>query len=124
LQIVEPGADGRPLVEAYGPGGFRIDGRRTEGSVLILPDRALDWSVSAPEDITIETLAFVIEAASAVEILLLGCGAVAHLPSRALRDAMRSHGISLEPMDTGAACRTYNVLVGEARSVAAALIAL
>ncbi len=124
MQFTEPGADGRPLIEAYGPGGFRIDGRRTEGSVLVLPDRAIDWTVSVPEALTLESLSPVIDAAGQVEILLLGCGAAAHLPPRDLRDALRGHGIALEPMDTGAACRTYNVLVGEARPVAAALIAL
>ncbi len=124
MQIIETGAGGRPLVEAYGPGGFRIDGRRTEGSVLILPDQAIDWSVFRFEDLTLDSFAPVIEVAQQVEILLLGCGPATQLPDRAMRDGLRGHGISLEPMDTGAACRTFNVLVAEARPVAAALIAL
>ena len=124
MQIVEPGTGGRPLVDAYGPGGFRIDGQRTEGSVLVLPDRAIDWPVSRAEDLTPADFTAVFDAADGIEILLLGCGAASHLPARALREAFKGHGIALEPMDTGAAVRTYNVLLGENRQVAAALIAV
>ena len=56
------------------------------------------------------------------DVLLLGCGPRAVLPPRALRDALRAKGLVVEPMDTGAACRTYNVLMAEDRRVAAALI--
>lgn len=124
MQLIEPGPGTRPLVEAYGPGGFRIDGRRTEGSVLVLPERAVDWSVTRPEALSLDSLAPVIAAAAEIEILLFGAGPAAHLPLREVREALRGHGISLEPMDTGAACRTFNVLVVEGRAVAAALIAL
>ena len=57
-----------------------------------------------------------------VQILLLGLGKATGAPPVALRAGLRATGIALEPMDTGAACRTYNVLVAEGRWVAAALI--
>jgi len=71
--------------------------------------------------VTSETLAPVIEHGR-VEILLLGLGRSTSAVPAALRTALRTAGIALEAMDTGAACRTYNVLVAEDRRVAAALI--
>jgi uncharacterized protein len=71
--------------------------------------------------VTSETLAPVIEHGG-VEILLLGLGRSTSAVPAALRIALRTAGIALEAMDTGAACRTYNVLVAEDRRVAAALI--
>ena len=59
-----------------------------------------------------------------IEILLLGCGGQMELVDPALRAQLRNSGISIEPMDTGAACRTYNVLANENRKVAATLIAI
>ena len=56
------------------------------------------------------------------EILLIGCGKVAKLVPEEIRDIMRNQGIVVEPMGTGAACRTFNVLVLEERNVAAALL--
>jgi uncharacterized protein len=57
-----------------------------------------------------------------VSILLLGCGKRMGSVPLALREGLRARGVVVEPMDTGAACRTYNVLLSEERRVAAALI--
>ncbi|HSR72758.1 MAG TPA: Mth938-like domain-containing protein [Kiloniellales bacterium] len=114
----------RQIVEGYGGGGFRISGVRYEGSVLVLPDRTLDWPVAAMADLTLESLAPLIEAASEIEILLLGCGQhTAPLPPEMHR-ALSAREVAVEPMDTGAACRTFDVLAAEGRQVAAALIAV
>ena len=59
-----------------------------------------------------------------VDLLLLGCGAAMRPVAPALRAALRKAGIAVEPMDTGAACRTFNVLLAEGRRVAAALVAV
>jgi len=90
----------------------------------VLPDRALPWAVLTPQAITAENLEPVARAAPPVQVLIVGCGARGVLLPAALRGAMRARGIVLEAMDTGAACRTYNVLVSEDRRVAAALIAV
>jgi len=66
----------------------------------------------------------VLAAEPPVEVLLVGCGSAMALIDPDLRDAARARGVALEPMDTGAACRTYNVLMAEDRRVAAALIAV
>lgn len=124
MEIAPVAPEGRQLIQAHRPGGFRIGGVRYEGSVLVLPDRTLAWPMDALAALTIESLAPITAAEPAVEILILGCGAAFGLPPLALRDALRAHGIALEPMDTRAACRTFNVLLAEDRRAAAALIAL
>ncbi len=115
---------GHQLIESYGDGRFRIGGTVYEGSVLVLPERSLAWPVAAIEEISLDSLAPVTEAAAAIEILLIGCGPrLARVPED-LRAALRDAGVAVEPMDTGAACRTYNLLIAEDRPVAAALIAV
>lgn len=117
---------GRQIVESYGGGRFRVSGQVFEGSILVLTDRATAWPVADIALATLESLAAVADAAraGAIDLLLVGCGArMAPLPP-GLRQAFRAIGVVMEPMDTGAACRTYNVLMAEGRRVAAALIAI
>ena len=112
---------GRQIIERYGQGGFRITGVIHRGAVLVFPDRVLRWSATGASEVTSESLAPVIEQGG-VQILLLGLGRVMGAVPYTLRKTLHDVGIVLEPMDTGAACRTYNVLVAEDRHVAAALL--
>ena len=112
---------GRQVIEGYGASGFRVAGIRYAGSILVFPDATLEWPVSRFEDVTLEALRPVVEHGG-TEILLLGCGARMQRVPPALRQALKGAGISLDAMDTGAACRTYNVLLAEDRRVAAALL--
>jgi uncharacterized protein len=114
-----------PSIDAYGDGGFRLDGVRHEGSLLILCDRPQAWAVAAPSELTPQSLAAVVEAGRAeVEFLLLGMGVKNALPPRAVREAIAQAGLGLEFMDTPSAARLYNVLTAEGRRLAAALIAV
>jgi uncharacterized protein len=115
---------GRQIIQSYGDGGFRISGTRHEGSVLIFPVQTLLWPVVEVEAMTEEALAAVALAEPKVEILLLGTGARLRTIPAALRRSLRGLGVAVDVMDTGAACRTYNVLLAEERRVAAALIAV
>ena len=72
----------------------------------------------------IDSLQAVLDSDPPVEILLIGCGARVAMLDPALKAALKERGIGCDAMDTGAACRTYNVLMAEARRVVAALIAL
>lgn len=111
---------GRTFIEAYGDGRFRIAGSYHDHPVLVLPDRTLAWPVASFADAG--STSFEPLHGFGVEILLIGCGPrIAMLP-RVLREELRSQGIVADVMDTGAACRTYNVLLSEERRVAAALI--
>jgi uncharacterized protein len=111
----------RQVIERYAASGFRVSGVIYQGPVLVFPDRTVRWDAAAPSDVTWESLTPVIEHGG-VEILLLGLGRSMSAVRNELRTALRASHIALEPMDTGAACRTYNVLVAEGRRVAAALI--
>jgi len=111
----------RQVIQGYGDGGFRISGVRHEGAVLLFPDRALSWPVTELELLEAGHIALVAECRPKVEILLLGTGPRMILPSAEFRRQCRAMGIALEVMDTGAASRTYNVLLAEERRLAAAL---
>jgi len=114
----------RQVIAGYGPGLFRISGVVHNSSVIVFTDRTIAWPVRSLDDLTFDSLAPVREADPAVEVLLLGVGGQNALVPSALRKALRDAGVVLDAMDTGAACRTYNVLMAEDRRVAAALIAL
>jgi uncharacterized protein len=101
-----------------------MGGMEHRGSLLILPDGMFHWPVVDFAGVTVESLAPVLRRGAALSFLLLGTGATQVFPDRGLREAFAKAGLGLEPMDTGAACRTYNVLLPEARVFAAALIAL
>lgn len=117
---------GKQIIESYGAARFRVSGKTFPGSILVFTDRTADWPVASMADLSADKLTAVLEAgrASELELLILGCGARMALVPGALRATLREAGIVVEPMDTGAACRTYNVLMAEGRKVAAALIAL
>jgi uncharacterized protein len=112
---------GRQVIERYAASGFRVAGVIHLGPVLVFPDRTMPWDAANASAVTLGSLAPVIEHGG-VQILLLGLGRAMSLVPGTLRGDLRAAGIVLEPMDTGAACRTYNVLVAEGRQVAAALI--
>ncbi len=114
----------RQVIQAYGDGHFRISGVVHEGSVTVLPERTLAWPAAAMAGLTLESLKDVLAAEPRVELLLVGCGREPAPIAAELRTALRARGIVVEVMDTGAACRTYNVLLAEGRRVAAALIAV
>ncbi len=111
-------------IEAYGNGGFRIGGEAFQGSVLVLPDGSVtSWSADVAA-LSADNFRAVAAASPPPEILLLGCGARAAFVPPDVRQCLRAAGIVIDAMDTGAACRTYNVLIAEQRRVAAALIAV
>lgn len=114
-----------PSIDAFGDGGFRLDGERHVGSLLIVADVAHSWPVSSLGELTPEALAPVFAAGRAeVELLLLGVGLRIAPPPKPIRQALLAAGIGLEFMDTPAAARLYNLLTAEGRRLAAALIAV
>ena len=115
---------GRAPIDAYGNGGFRFADMSHRGSILCLPSGVYAWEPSNPLDLKPDAFARLLAEAEAVEILLVGTGKdIRRLPAP-LRDILKENKISADAMSTGAAVRTYNVLLAEDRAVAAALIAV
>lgn len=102
-------------VTGYGPGFFRIGETVIEGAMRVLPADAAPWR-------GYDDAAVFIAVADQIDVLLLGTGAETAHPPAAFRDAIEAAGIGLEPMASPAACRTYNVLLGEGRRVGLAVL--
>jgi uncharacterized protein len=82
------------------------------------------WDVTSPKAVTLESLQLVLDAADGIDVLLIGLGNDIAGLDPAIRPAMRERKIIVEAVGTGGAVRTYNILLGEQRAVAAALIAV
>ncbi len=116
---------GRAPIEAYGNGGFRFADMSHRGSLLCLPSGIYGWEPGDRENLTADDFARLFdEAAGEVQILLVGMGTELRPLPKGLKETFRARGISSDPMSTGAAVRTYNVLLAEDRAVAAALISV
>jgi uncharacterized protein len=111
-------------IEAYGKGGFAFADMSHRGSLLCLPDAIWAWPVTKPEEIDEASLGRVFAAANGIDTLIVGTGTDVWLAPPALRNALRRVGVVLDSMQTGPAIRTYNIMMGERRRVAAALIAV
>lgn len=110
-------------IDAYGNGGFRFAEMSHRGSILCLPTGIHGWAATTAETLHLDDFRHPLELLTPPTFLLLGTGDTQVFPSLDVRHAFDRAGLGLEPMSTGAACRTYNVLLAEGRPVAAALIA-
>jgi uncharacterized protein len=115
---------GRAPIDAYGNGGFRFASMSHRGSLLLLPSGIYGWATTAAAAIDHDALAKVFAESEKIDILLIGMGPAPGRIPPLLRSALREAGISADAMSTGAAVRTFIVLLAENRAVAAALIAV
>lgn len=115
---------GRQIIEAYGDNGFRISGMRYEGPLIVLPTQCLSWSIAGQEEFTESLFDPILELRKEIKIdlILLGTGAKIRPVPKLVREILHHQGLVIEPMDTGAACRTYNILLAEGRDICAALL--
>ena len=111
-------------IEAYGKGGFAFADMSHRGSLMCLPDGIWAWPVTRPGEIDEYSLAQVFKAANTIDTLIVGTGTEVWVPPKHLREALRAVDVVLDAMQTGPAIRTYNIMLGERRRVAAALIAV
>ena len=117
----DPAPGGGPMVQGFGPGGFRVDGAVFR-AVLLTVASAVDWTPPPLAELTVGDLQPLVDARP--EFILLGTGATLVRPPAALIRAWEATDIGLEPMDSRAAARAWGVLRGEGRPVAAALYPL
>jgi uncharacterized protein len=118
----DPAAEG-PVVRGFADGGFAID-ERVYRTLLLTPRKAAEWSPPPLADLAVADLEPLLALDPAPEFLLLGTGPRRAHPPRALREALDALGIGLEVMDSRAAARTWGLLRGEERWIAAALMPL
>lgn len=108
------------VIRTYGPGRFLIGEREWRQAVLVTPSATVAWETASVDELSPDLL----QATPGVEVLVVGCGVRSVFVTPDRRAAFRQAGVGLEVVDTGAACRIYNVLLAEGRRVAAALIPL
>ncbi|MGH1418353.1 MAG: Mth938-like domain-containing protein [Hyphomicrobiaceae bacterium] len=123
-ELPPPSFPGQAPIDAYGNGGFRFADMSHRGSLICLPSQMTAWAVDDVDLLTPTEFALVFAETKPLELLLLGTGDRLVVPPEPVIEAFQTVGIGLEPMATGAAARTYNVLLAERRPVATALIAV
>lgn len=111
---------GRQIIQQYRAGGFRISGKEYQGSVIVMPERTLSWPVTS--ELSLSSFDALMPYARELDVVLLGTGAGQMFVPPALRQALKVQGLNVDAMDTGAACRTYNVLMADGRRIAAAML--
>jgi uncharacterized protein len=108
-------------ITAYGPGFIEVNAQRIEHALLLMPEQPIAaWAPASFEDLVAAHFDAVL--AAEPEVVLLGTGARQRFAHPRLTAALIARRIGVESMDTGAACRTYNILMTEGRKVMAALL--
>lgn len=113
------------VIQSYANGVFKVSNVRYDYPVIISVDKTLRWDIGNVDhvsDLDIDSFKAIIDINNEVDVVLLGCGATMTFLSPALRREIKEIGLSVDVMDTGAACRTYNVLMAEGRRVVCALL--
>jgi len=111
-------------IDAYGNGGFRFAGMSHRGSLLCFPDGIWAWPINDVTELDEAALAAVFDRAESIDVFLIGAGRDPWALSDKLRQRFRELSLSVDSMTTGAAVRTYNILLAENRRVGAGLIAV
>ena len=115
--------EGRQIIQGYGVNGFKVNGVAYDGAIIVSLTQTRNWN--APEqfaDLSETDFSTLADEAADIDVVLLGSGARGEFFPPKLRAALKEKGLVIESMDTGAACRTYNVLMAEGRRVIAALM--
>ncbi len=112
----------RQHIQKYSPDGFTVSAVVLPGAALVFAQESISWPVTAFDTLTVADFEPIIAQSGQIDLCLLGCGDRMAMVPADIREAVRAAGIGIEPMDTGAACRTFNVLLAEGRAVMAALI--
>lgn len=114
---------GRAAIDSYGNGGFRFADMSHQGSILCLPDSISRWSVATYDALSPQHFEDIVQR-NDIEIFLLGLGADFRPLNASIKALFQEKGMTIDAMSTGAAVRTYNVLLAESRAVGCGLIAV
>jgi uncharacterized protein len=113
---------GRQIIQSYSSGGFKVSGVSYDQPIIVLPTETMAWNAPPFSDLSEQDFFNLSSIAAEIDVVLLGTGPRGQFFPPKLRAALKEKGLMVEAMDTGAACRTYNVLMAEGRRVAAALL--
>lgn len=116
--------EGRQIIQGYSAGVFRVSGQSYGGPILVSPTHTRPWTATSFSALDEQDFADLVADADDIDVVLLGSGAKGEFFPPALRAKLKEKGLSIDTMDTGAACRTYNVLMAEGRRIVAALLPL
>jgi uncharacterized protein len=120
MQITEDFGSGRHLINAYGEGYIRINQREYRQNILLTPEQIIEgWCDCQPQLLSTDYFSLLLD--QDIELILLGTGPTLIFPPASLMQHFLCQQVGFEVMDSGAACRTYNVLLAEERHVAAAI---
>lgn len=115
--------EGHQIIQSYSGGVFRISSKIYETPVIVTPETTIEWkTIRSVSDLKEADFEGLIRNCDSLDVVLLGCGAKTEFLPPDLKSSLKDKGLTVDVMDTGAACRTYNVLMAEGRRVAAALL--
>ena len=114
--------ESRVIIDGYGDGGFRVNGERRDGALIVLEDHAVSIPASNLQNLTLEMLQPLFDAADQLDVVIFGMGERMEFIPAEIQKKLTSLNVGSDPMDTGAACRCFNVLVTEDRRAAAVLL--
>jgi len=120
MKFTQQRPDGANLIRRYGADHILVGDREIRDSTIVTPTALIPWAPRSVEELGAEHLGALFDLSP--ELVVLATGATQKFPRAALRAEFATRKIGLEVMEIGAACRTYNVLVGEERKVVAAIL--
>jgi uncharacterized protein len=121
MRFAEQAFDTKHTVQGYAVDRITIDDRDYRASLVVTPKRIIpDWGPVSIDDVGEAQLADLL--VDQPQVVIIGTGTRQQLAAPQVFAQLLSQGIGVEIMDTGAACRTYNILIGEGRRVAAGLM--
>ena len=112
--------EGQQIIQSYAADGFKVSGVDYKGSIIVTPSSVFSWDMKDIASLTADSFTMLVD--QDIDVLLLGTGPSFQFVADDLKSAVKQYGFSLDVMDNGAACRTYNVLMAEGRRVAVALL--
>ena len=112
--------EGQQIIQSYAADGFKVSGVDYKGSIIVTPSTVFSWEMKDITSLTADS--FTMLSDQDIDVLLLGTGPSFQFITDDVKNAVKQYGFSLDVMDNGAACRTYNVLMAEGRRVAVALV--
>lgn len=116
--------EGRQIIQSYGANSFKVSGERYETGLIVTPEKTQEWVNKDINDLDINDFSSLLSSIKNYDVCLFGTGVRTVFPDASLLKQLKEQGLKPDIMDSGAACRTYNVLMAEDRRVIALLLPL